>query len=841
MSRALAAALVLIAHASFQPTPFFTLARECPSVEQPLCNAALTPQPPTPEQLASATPTLALFKLLIENQSRQDDAMAMFERLLSSDLDTAIGALELLSNRGFAFRNNDTKDYGPRILTAIAPLTKQISALRREDAARLAWAVKRIDLEFQEPRVNSWEPAQREFIATYPDTEAARLMQVDLLGSLQRAPILQVIDDLERYGRAHPASVDGAKAMWMAAFQLGSNLQIGAHFPRGFDPTEYALRTIKIVADLEHGKYPKSHWTDDAPALVSQFFISSMDEQPNFAPGNLERLIAGYQSFVNSHFNSSGPEDPIDSNTGYVITGRMLQLYKWLNVTDGLDRVLTAVEESGADRVAVAQFRAEYAVRQAMANPAKYSEAKAMLDALAAASTEYPARKALATLLSLAATEGDDATVVSAAERYLTLYPGSPAAWVAALRLGQAHERAGSMQRALDDYQRAAGLAALPFARITAAVYEARVHERRSEFEAALDAYRGAVDAWRPDAIQRINSEVRMRSGAIAPGAFGPATSFTRDELATRIRSLERFGSIAGGELLLKAERLIEQRDYAGAEASAREFLRTRANTANTASARELLHTAQLEDALAIGVRNSNDPAFLSALTSLGGEPFDGPVAVSRLAKAMLLDRQGDHDGAATLASSTLDAWRAATMLPESRDAALDRDIASVLETITNYVTSQAMHDSYGKPPIAVSPSSRRVLFGDIQLRLAGTPASSPHALAMLPQSWTNVVIVRRQDTELMMRAAYAIAGRKPTSEQPLTAFWMRYFPAPSNSWRGWAMETYPLVREIEFLDADLNTAAARVNVDAGSGFTAILERRGTGWTVVRITSQWIA
>jgi hypothetical protein len=246
-----------------------------------------------------------------------------------------------------------------------------------------------------------------------------------------------------------------------------------------------------------------------------------------------------------------------------------------------------------------------------------------------------------------------------------------------------------------------------------------------------------------------------------------------------------------------------------------------------------------MESALVIGAKDSNDPAFMAALTALANEPIDGPVAVSRLAQAMLIERQGDDEAASQLMTSTLDAWREVSVLPQSTDAPLDRDIAAILEVSTDYVTSRAIRDSYGKPPQDRPAGSRRIVFDSVQLRLPGTPASSPRRLALLPPAWTNVVITSRREFPLLARAVDAIAGRMPAAN--MTAFWVRHFPTPSNNWRGWNIETYPLVREIEFLDAPHTSAAARVNVDAGSGFTAILEKRGESWVVIRITNQWIS
>jgi hypothetical protein len=57
--------------------------------------------------------------------------------------------------------------------------------------------------------------------------------------------------------------------------------------------------------------------------------------------------------------------------------------------------------------------------------------------------------------------------------------------------------------------------------------------------------------------------------------------------------------------------------------------------------------------------------------------------------------------------------------------------------------------------------------------------------------------------------------------------------------WGGWELETYPVITEIQFTNAERTRASARVTIGY-SGGTVELEKEAGKWIAKRLTSQWI-
>jgi hypothetical protein len=72
-------------------------------------------------------------------------------------------------------------------------------------------------------------------------------------------------------------------------------------------------------------------------------------------------------------------------------------------------------------------------------------------------------------------------------------------------------------------------------------------------------------------------------------------------------------------------------------------------------------------------------------------------------------------------------------------------------------------------------------------------------------------------------------------------SFWSGFFPTHGQALggRGWEFETYPTVRQIEFVDAE--RTKANVSVVLGyEGATIVLEKSNGKWRAVRLVNQWI-
>jgi hypothetical protein len=70
-------------------------------------------------------------------------------------------------------------------------------------------------------------------------------------------------------------------------------------------------------------------------------------------------------------------------------------------------------------------------------------------------------------------------------------------------------------------------------------------------------------------------------------------------------------------------------------------------------------------------------------------------------------------------------------------------------------------------------------------------------------------------------------------------AYWNRFFPMRQGHWSGWVFETYPIIRDVTFQNAERTRAAVRVEVGY-SGGTVILEKQQGIWRAVELVNLWI-
>jgi hypothetical protein len=66
-----------------------------------------------------------------------------------------------------------------------------------------------------------------------------------------------------------------------------------------------------------------------------------------------------------------------------------------------------------------------------------------------------------------------------------------------------------------------------------------------------------------------------------------------------------------------------------------------------------------------------------------------------------------------------------------------------------------------------------------------------------------------------------------------------KFFPVRPGHWGGWEFLTYPVITEIEFMDAARTRARARVTIGY-SGCDVLLEKTGGTWKAVGLANQWI-
>jgi hypothetical protein len=105
----------------------------------------------------------------------------------------------------------------------------------------------------------------------------------------------------------------------------------------------------------------------------------------------------------------------------------------------------------------------------------------------------------------------------------------------------------------------------------------------------------------------------------------------------------------------------------------------------------------------------------------------------------------------------------------------------------------------------------------------------------LLTRVMTTIGGTRRQQPRQIMEVPNQPIG---DSTQILT-LWTAFFPARPGHWGGWELETYPVITEIHFNDADRTKAAARVTIGY-SGGTVELEKVDEAWIARRLTNLWI-
>lgn len=107
--------------------------------------------------------------------------------------------------------------------------------------------------------------------------------------------------------------------------------------------------------------------------------------------------------------------------------------------------------------------------------------------------------------------------------------------------------------------------------------------------------------------------------------------------------------------------------------------------------------------------------------------------------------------------------------------------------------------------------------------------------IALLARIITTLGGTRRQEPRQIMEVPNQPIG----SSTQILRLWTAFFPARPGHWGGWELETYPVITEIHFTDAERTRAAARVTIGY-SGATVELEKEGGVWTARRLTNFWI-
>ncbi len=445
------------------------------------------------------------FKRLVA-ADRRDDALVELKRIVEApDSAQTVAALHALSETMFAFQHDQTRSYTETIRQTIAPARARIAQLPREDAARLARELLQIDLWLEERDASQkWPERLTQFVRDYDGTEAALLAQVDLL-MLDPRQMLKQIAELDQFAKDHPGTNAAAKALFSEGFQLHVNVAITGVEPRGSDPTERLLRVAAIVKELESGKFLRSEWVEKAPELLVGFFVSDTPP-PQYSPANLDRAIETYADFVRAHLQMPNALLSIDNSIGYVIAGKMGNLFQLKgDRVGGLERFLDDLEKTAPDPAWVQLFRAQYYARQSSAGPeadraSMAAKARSALTALASANRGDASRHALSFAAAFDYYQRDYARALPEYQKFVSRYPSSSWAPIAALRIGECYEQMKDWPKASAAYKRAAiSFANDAYARVLGGAFASRTLDAQGRFDDSLSAANTALNGWDAD------------------------------------------------------------------------------------------------------------------------------------------------------------------------------------------------------------------------------------------------------------------------------------------------------------------------------------------------------
>lgn len=797
---------------------------------------------------------------LLMTARRPDDAIAMLERITRtqpSQLAAALTAFSTAAATGSALRDG-SKHYDQALRKIADSIRAAIPQRPREEAPGIARALVSFETYAGQPGSQPYRARLQAFVDAYPGTEEAELAQVNLLDDLAVHRVPQVLQSLDDFARAHAGTVVGAKALYTEAWELDHNAGSPPATPPGSDPTDRFFKMLAIVRELESGSFPACEWTTKAPSLVWEFYAY----QPKYAPENVGRLLAAYAAFVKSHFNLIG-ENPVGSSLASVINNRMgaLNTLKGGGVA-GMQAIfddLSAAVDPGAVRLIEASFpwRGLDGAAPGDQTSPLFRRSDDLFSAAANDRGSRWAQIALAELATRRLSARDLALAEDAFRDYVTRYPRSDWAWVAALRVAQLEAARGHVAEGAVAFRDVARTYAdNPLAREIGSAYAGLVAEAAGHFAEALEDDRRALAGWDTDFGVTIRFPTPR---VIAPDGHDMiiADDVDRQALTDRVTTLARTTALPGGMELERGRWLIAAQRWD----DARRVLEPAAlQNATSPLARELetlTHQARLGHALAVAdveAPGSDAGAASKELEALSTGRQDFFVSAAKVARSVLLWKDGHADEADALMRAGLDGWRQLQPTPAAFPAgSLERDVTDIRDVVFR-PTGGGIYGAKGWNAFSWPASAPPFLVVNPDVTVV-PDSGSPLRVTILQKipSYENVLFLNRDQQQWLAELMLRLGGTKrrvptgimETPNQPagpaldVLALLNRFFPARGGHWGGWEFATYPVITRIAFQNHDRTKATADVTVGY-SGATVVLEKRDGAWIAVELTNEWI-
>jgi tetratricopeptide (TPR) repeat protein len=617
---------------------------------------------------------------------------------------------------------------------------------------------------------------------------------------------------------------------------------------------------LEIVQELQSGRYPPSEWVAKAPSLIVGFFIP---DRVKIAPENVDLLIEKFEAAARANFVLSENFAPDRDGIGYLVTTKIGDLYaRKGDRVAGVERTLAALERDLDDPSGVRLLRALFYLRTERQEApeertARLERARRALRSLSDEGRSLNHRRALATLAALEFEEGQYAAAQPLFDRYASMFPESPWAWVAGLRVGQCQEAQGHVAEAARTYLEAARVhAGMPMAGVLGNAYAARAFEAAGAFDQALAAHTRALGGW--DNTYGLTYSTYVRRSVRPEDPFVRAVDeglVRKDQLQPRIAQLTRSLRVPGGVLLEGGRALLARKQYGEAAQTFDDLLARHPSSSLEEEARGLKHLARVEEALAAADVHQATPSAERAMKILAGlenEPHDFGTTAAKVMRATLLLRGGKGEEAHGVLGNALAEWHERQPLNEPATA-VEQDVAQIRRTI--FLPQGGDIYAGGRWNAFAWPSSLPpylVVNADVRVKTHDGESTTVNIRERLPLAG-KVLFLDTEQLALLQRMIVTLGGTKrreprqimETPNQPvgdamqILGLWKQFFPARPGHWGGWELETYPVITEIEFRDRERTKAAAKVTIGY-SGATVELEKKGGAWIAERLTSQWI-
>jgi hypothetical protein len=808
--------------------------------------------------LKSAPDRAATLDLLLKS-GRRGDALDVLRRIVEGRPQEMQKAFAAIGYEGREMGADKAHDHAERLLALVHAAKARLASLPRDEAAAVARALVDVETELA-MQPDSWRRRLRTFIAEYSGTPEALLAEVDVLSD-PSGP--EKIAALEPFIREHPGTIAAAKAWYLIGFDLAHN-RFSYGERDGADPTDRFLRVVEIVKDLRSGRYPACEWTEKALTLVVEFH----SYKASYTSANVERTLAAYDQLLPAILEQfeHGPQDGlasfIESGLGPVFRAKGDTLAGIEGLFGELEKMARRPDRVRLERANV-YLRPFSEIIDTSERPALHAKGIAVLEGLVKTASGFERRKALAVLATWKFRTGDDVGARVLYGQYVADYPDSPYAWVAAMRAAQSDETADPARAAAAFRAVAERHAANPLARVLGRAHAGRAHEAANEFREALADYRAALSGWDRDYGDRYWFQSSRRTPSDDPLPPDPSVmmrnEITREMVTAQIENLEAALSEPDGESIALSRWLIAQGRWAEAAAEAAEFVGRHPASPRAADARLLSRRARLESALQLldADRPTSDvTAGLDALRALGSEPADFVSVAAGIAHATVLQLAGPADDVERVMTTAMRHWaaldRAASTTARRTD--LDRDVIAIRNEVFRpggdgiFVSGHGWNafrwDLASSRHLIVHPELRVKLHDGAVLTVTTTEPFPQHA---------NVLFLDPERRTALERVMVKIGGTKrrawtdpmQTPNRPAGAsiaimtLWKRYFFVQPGHWGGWVFETYPIINEIEFVDAARSRAAVKVTVGY-SGCTVQLVKRDGAWEATELSNFWI-